>query len=196
MDTQEKVLEELDQTRERLLVALADLPDEALLAPQAIGRFSIADLLAHFAVWEAELVTGLMRLDQGKKPAALLAALADREAYAQQRFVENQGRDLDRIFDDLQKVRIELEGWLEQFSERDLSDTKRYKWLNGRSLAQLIIAVTVKNETRYLPQVEAFAEKWLAEEEARQALTIPLTAVSQTAVSGNGETGEQDEQPD
>lgn len=193
MDTQEKLLDKLDQTRERLLVALADLPDEALLAPQAIGRFSLADLLVQLTVWEAELVTGLMRLDQGKKPSALLAALADREGYTQQRFAENQGRDLDRIFDDLQKVRIELEGWLEQFSERDLTETKRYKWFNGRSLAQLIIAVSVENEARYLPQVETFAQKWLAEEDARQALIIPLTAVSQTTVSHNGE---QDEQPD
>lgn len=141
-------------------MAIAELPDEALLQTNAVGRFSIADILVNLTVWEAELVTGLMRLDQGKKPGALLAALANRKEYNHKRYEENQGRSLDRIFDDLQKVRIELEGWLETFSERALTNPKRYPALNGRSLREIIEQVTIENESRYLPLIAAFARKW------------------------------------
>ena len=150
------LLDQLDVTREKLLIAIAELPDEALMLPDVIGRFSIADVLVNLTVWEAELVTGLMRIDQGKKPAKLLSAMGNRKAYNQKRHKENQGRDLDRIFDDLQQVRVQLEGWLEQFSEKSLTDKKRYKWLNGRSLAQVIEELTFANEARYIPLIVSF----------------------------------------
>lgn len=170
-------------------MALAALPDEALLVSDTIGRFSIADLLVLLTAWEAELVTGLMKLDQKRKPGGLLTALANRESYEQKRFNEHKGRDLDRIFDDLQQVRVELERWLEHFSQRDLTDPKRFKWFNGRSLADVIATVTYKNEATYIPPIETFAEAWLAREQ--DSSSIPLTAVSV-----NHEQENHDEQPD
>lgn len=161
MDSVDTLLDELDSTREQLLVGLAELPDEALLHPNAIGKFSIADVLANLVAWEAELVTGLLKIDQGKKPTALLAAINNRKKYNERRYKENMGRDLDRIFDDLQQVRVQLESWLERLSEKQLMDKKRYKWLNGRSLANLIADVTYKNEARYVPLIEAYANNVL-----------------------------------
>ncbi|MCA9930295.1 MAG: ClbS/DfsB family four-helix bundle protein [Anaerolineales bacterium] len=160
MSTMESLLDKLDETRMTLLEAIELLPDEALMHTNAIGRYSVADVLVNLTVWEAELVTGMMRLDQGKKPGTLVAALSNRQEYNQKRFAENQGRDLDRIFDDLQKVRVELEGWLEVFSERDLIQPKRFPWFGGKTLAQIIAEVTFENEKRYLPLLNAFAQKW------------------------------------
>jgi hypothetical protein len=160
MTKTDTILERLDQTRERLLVTIAPLPDEALQEPGAVGRWSVADLLAILTAWEAELITGLMRLDQGKKPGKLLAALAQPEAYSTQRFVENQGRDLDRIFDDFQRVRLQLEEWLPAFSERDLTEPNRYRGLQGKSLAQLVEETTYGHEARYIPALETFAREW------------------------------------
>lgn len=154
------LIDKLDATREQLLVAIAELPDEALLQPNAIGKFSVGDVLVNITAWEAELVTGMMRLDQGKKPDKLLEAVANRQAYNQKRYQENKDRDLDLIFDDLQQVRVQLESWLEQFSERALTDKKRYKWFKGRSLLQMIEDVTFKNEGRYVPLMTAFATQW------------------------------------
>ncbi len=152
----DEILDQLDTTREKMLIAISELPDEALMQENVIGKFSIADVLVNLTVWEAELVTGLMRLDQGKKPGKLLAAMSDRKSYNQKRYRENQGRDLDRIFDDLQQVRVQLEGWLESFSEKSLADKKRYKFFNGRSLAQIIEEVTFKNEAKYIPMIVSF----------------------------------------
>jgi len=160
----EKLLDELDQSRVRLLVAIELLADEDLLAPQALGKWSVADLLVNLTVWESELVTGLMRIDQGKKPGRLLAALADPEAYSQKRFEENRGRDLDRIFDDLQQVRLQLEEWLEMLSEKQLASKTRYAYFQGRALADIVAQTTYQRERRYLPLVEAYAQAMLAQQ--------------------------------
>lgn len=156
--------EKLDTVRMRLLQALAPLPDEALLQSGAVGEWSIADVLSHFINWEAELITGLMRIDQGKRPARLLQALKERDAYNAERYEETKGRDLDRVFDDLQQVRQQLEGWLEEFSSSDLKSTGRYKWLGDRPLWKLIASASFEHEAAHLEEIERFSERWLDEE--------------------------------
>lgn len=175
----EAFLDELDASRERLLVAIEPLPDEALLVPNAVGTWSIADVLANLTAWEAEMVTGMLKLNQGKRPDALLKALRDPKAYDTLRHTENKDRDLDQIFNDFQHVRLQLEEWLESFSARQLSNPKQYKVFKGRSLADVIALTTYQHELRLVPKVEIFASMWLAQEEdaATTAVDtiIPLT---------------------
>jgi hypothetical protein len=159
----ETILDDLDRSREQLLVALEELDDEALLVPDVVDSYTIADCLALQTAWEAELVTAFMRLDRGQKPDKLLQALAQPEAAESQWTAENRARDLDAIFDDFQKVRMQLEEWLESFSEKDLTSPKRYPWLKGRTLTQLIAQLTYEREASYIPTIAAFAQAWLAE---------------------------------
>ncbi len=172
-ETVEKLLDALDSSRERLLVALDELPDEALLAPNIVGSWSVADLLVQQTAWESELVTALMQASQNKKPARLLAALNNREEYGRLRHEENQGRELDRIFDDLPQVRVQLEEWLEEFSEKQLSQKGHFPWLKNQSLAQLIAQISYEQELRTLPQVEALAKKWQAPADDMLLLLAP-----------------------
>jgi len=158
-----EIQEKLDENRERLLVAIEPLPDEALLAPGAMGDWSVADILAHLTAWESELVTGLMRIKQGKKPAKMIAAFEDIDGYNARRYEENKGRDIDRIFDDLQGVRVQLEQWLEDFSDRDLTDPNRYSWSEGHSLAHIIEENSYGHDEEHTPDIEDFAKRWLAE---------------------------------
>lgn len=168
----EQLFEELDATRERLLVAIDELSDEALLQPNVVGEWSVRDLLVHLTLWEAELVTGLMRFKQGKCPEQLLNALADRESFNASRHQENLGRDLDIIFKDLQGVRYQLEQWLEEFSERDLNNPQRYKWLDGQPLWQLIAETSFAHEAAHLEAIEQFAERWVAPSIALSSIQI------------------------
>lgn len=174
--------EQLEDVRIRLLEAIAPLPDEALLRPGAVGEWSVADVLAHLVNWEAELVTGLLRIDQGKKPTRLLEALADREAYNEARSAEMKGRDLDRIFDDLQGVRVQLEEWLEEFSDQTLEDPDRYPWLD-RPLWKLIAEATFEHEAQHIPALEDFSIRWV---EAEADASIALTDIE---VQENGNRG-------
>jgi len=175
----ESFLDDLDRSRERLLVALEPLSDEAMLTPDAVGDYSIADCLALQTAWEAELVTGFMRLDRGQKPENLLQALAQPETYDRQRVAENRTRDLDAIFDDFQRVRVQVEEWLEEFSEKDLTKPQRFPWFKGRSLLEVTAVLTYEREASYIPAIEAFAAHWEEENpEPDTNLLIPLTAVS------------------
>jgi hypothetical protein len=155
----DKLLDLLEETRERLLVALELLTDEQLLAPGAVGDWSVADCLVHLTVWESELVTALMRLKSGQKPTRMLEAIADVDAFNARVYAENKGRDLDRIFSDLQGVRVQLERWLENFSDKELDDPKRFRWLDGRSLRAIIEANSYGHELEHLPALEAYASR-------------------------------------
>ena len=165
MDYLETILDELDRSREQLLLAIEELDDVALLTPDVVGSYTITDCLALQTAWEAELVTAFMRLDRGQKPDKLLQALAQPEAAESLWVAENRARDLDAIFDDFQKVRMQLEEWLESFSEKDLTSPKRYPWLKGRTLSQLIAQLTYEREMGYVPTIAAFTQTWLAEME-------------------------------
>ena len=158
----EEIFEQLDLTRERLLVALEPLPDEALLKPGVMDSWTLADILAHLTVWESELVTSLQRITQGKKPARMLAALADVDGYNELRFEENKDRELNRIFNDLRALRLQLEEWLADFTERDLSDPNRYDWSDGFPLWRLVESNSFGHELQHLPQIEDYSSRWQA----------------------------------
>lgn len=169
MQTLDNILDNLDDNREQLLMAIEMLPDEALMEDAAIGRFSIANILSIQAVWEAELVTGFMNIDQGKKPERLLKALADPKTYNKQRYLENKDRTLDSIFNDYQQVRVQVEQWLEAFSEKALNDPKRYKFFRGKPLVKIIGDVTWEREAKYAAPFSAFAKSWI---DSRDAATL------------------------
>lgn len=181
MSALEDLLDNLDAARERTLVALESLPDAALVAPGVIGRWSVADLLSVLTAWDAEVVTGLLRLKQGKPPEKLLAAVANPDVYNAGRYQEAQGRDLDVIFEDFQGARMHLEEWLGELSERVLTDPRHYKALGGQSLGRLIARATYEHEARYLPFLTTYAGRaaqmdW-AEEPNDETETIPLTGI-------------------
>jgi hypothetical protein len=172
MQTLDNILDNLDNTREKLLMAIEMLPDEALVEEAAIGRFSIADVLAIQAVWEAELVTGFMHIDQGKKPERLLNALADPKTYNKQRYIENKDRSLDSIFNDYQQVRVQVEEWLEIFSEKALNDPMRYKVLKGKPLINIVAEVTWEREAKYVSPFSAFAQSWIDSRETDTLMEV------------------------
>ncbi len=170
----ELILDDLDGSRERVLVALEPLPDEALVQPEAIGAWSVADVLVLLTAWESVLVTGLVRLRQGKKPDRLLAALKRREQFAEKLLSQPHTQDLDVVFDDWQRARLRLEEALEGFSARDLGKNGRFKPLGNKSLTQVVAMASFELEAVYAPQLEAFSRQWLADVDG----VILLTAVS------------------
>ncbi|MEI2607561.1 MAG: DinB family protein [Candidatus Promineifilaceae bacterium] len=157
--------DKLDEVRERLLMALEPLPDEILVQKGLVGEWAISDVLANLAVWEAELVTGLMYLREGQRPQHLLKALADPDTYNRARYEEFKERDLDQIFDDLQGVRVQLEGWLTEFTDRELNDDKRFPTLAGKPLWQVIQQCSFGREAQRLLLIERVAAAYRDEEE-------------------------------
>ncbi len=160
---QEQLYERLDQSREKLLTVLEQLPDDAFSIPNVVNGWSLLDILALISMWEAELVTGLAQLDAGKTPGRLLAAVAEPEQYNQRCVAGNQGRDIDRVFDDLQNARTHLERWIAEFSDRQLRQSNQFKSLKGRPLWQLIAECSFLNEERYLSGIVDFIRQYSAD---------------------------------
>ena len=203
MSALEDLLDNLDAARERTLMALEMLPDEALVTPGVIGRWSIADLLTILTAWDAEVVTGLLRLQGGKPPEKLLAALANPDFYNAGRYQDAQGRDLEVVFNDFQGARMHLEEWLGELSERALTAPRHYKALGGQSLNRLIARATYQHEARYLPFLTTFADRWEPEEEEDTPDVISLATIgfadalhSGDLPSGNGFSLEETEDDD
>jgi len=187
MISKEQLLDALDNSRERLLVAIEPLPDEALQEKQAVGEWSVNDVLINITAWEAELVTGLMRIRQNKRPDKLLEALNNPTVFDRQRFIENQDRDLDQVFLDLQQVRVQVEEWILEFTERELDSPRRYHWLKGKALKEIIATTTFEREKKILPQLQLFAQQWviLAMDIANDV--IPLTTINSNSQENNHE---------
>lgn len=162
----DEIFENLESSREDLLLVIQELPDEAWSQSGVNGDWSMTDILVHIVTWESELVTCLMKLDQGKKPSRMLAAVADVDGYNARRYEENKDRDLDRIFDDLRNVRIQLEEWLPRFSNQDLNDGNRYEWCEGVALWQIIEANSFGHEGEHMPDIEAFVHRWREDQTA------------------------------
>lgn len=160
MSTKEQLLDALDNSRESLLMAIEPLPDEALVEKQAVGEWSVCDVLINITAWEAELVTGLMRIQQNKRPEKLLDALMDPGRYDEQRYTENQDRDLDQVFMDLQQVRVQVEEWILEFTDRELDSPKRYRWLKGLALRKIVAASTFERERKFIPLLQLYAQQW------------------------------------
>lgn len=173
----DNLLDQLDASREQILIALGDLPDNALTTRGAVGDWAISDLLAILTAWEAELITGLMRIDQNKRPDNLLQALKNPTAYETDCFQKNQERHIDQIFDDWQRVRVQLEGWMETFSWRNLTKAGQYKWFDNKALVEIILEITVGKEQQYLPAVAKFADQW-QETAASPTTMIPLISIT------------------
>ncbi len=187
MTSIEQLLDALDSSRENLLVAIEPLPDEALQEKQAVGEWSVSDVLINITAWEAELVTGLMRIRQNKRPDRLLVALKDPSGYDERRFAENQDRDLDQVFLDLQQVRVQVEEWILEFTERELNNPRRYQWLKSKSVKDVIAAATFEREKKIVPLLQLFAQKWdiLTVEPTNGA--IPLETLSSDGQENNYE---------
>lgn len=187
MTSIEQLLDKLDNSRESLLMAMEPLPDEALLEKQAIGEWSISQVLNNITAWEAELVTGMMRLRQNKRPNRLLEALKDPTKFDKQRYAEYQDRDLDQIFLDLQQARVQVEEWILEFSERELNNPKRYKALKGKTLIEIIAEASYERERKQIPHIQLFAQRWSLLETEEDDSRIPLKAVELKRVEDNYE---------
>jgi len=133
------LLSSLSASRQTFNATFEGLADDLLTQPGANNDGSVKDVLAHIAAWESELVTLLVReVKRGQKPKLSGISDAKVEALNQKWYEENKDRPLDRVLADFQGVRKQLIRQINDWNEKDLTDTKKYKWLNGKSLAEYI----------------------------------------------------------
>ncbi len=134
-----ELLASLTASHQRIIDAIDDFSDLELIEPNTQGDWSIKDVLAHLAACEAELVKALAReIPQNKRPALFDWDDAEVEKQNAQWYAENKDRPLDRVMDDFNGARKQLLRQVSGYNDKDLVDPKKYKWLNGKTLAEYV----------------------------------------------------------
>lgn len=155
--TKLELLEAIQQERAAFEATLAGLTPEQMTAPGVMGEWSVKDLLGHVAMWESRLVTILYSVERGVEPKTLRSSEVDR--VNAESYVEQRERPLDRVLSDFHAVHVQLLKRLDALQDRDLSDSKRFPWMEGEPLEKLVAGDTFEHYAEHRPAIEAWRKK-------------------------------------
>ena len=144
-----QLLAQMEQWREQIEPQLA-LVSADDLSHAAAGEWSLLDKLAHLAAWDAEAVLALARVKQGGKPRYLNISPVETDKLNAQWLVENRGRDAERVLGDFHGVWRQLVRQVRGFAPAELEDSKRYPWLQGKSLIDFVDEWVLQHEREHL----------------------------------------------
>jgi uncharacterized damage-inducible protein DinB len=109
MLTLAQALEQLNNTRTELLDAIHGIDQAALDRKGVLGAWSIKNMLAHIAAWEAWVVQALpARLASGTTPPDLAQRLVDEDASNAEEVAEREELTPDEQLMELERNRAEL----------------------------------------------------------------------------------------
>jgi hypothetical protein len=154
-----EILKALEDTREQFLDAIENLPEGALEEPGVVDEWSIKQVMDHISRWEAEVVKLLWQANQGERPSNLLTVQVDVDQINAQWAAEALKRPLQRVLDDFHGTRTQTIRRVEDFSDRDLTDPKRYPWAKGQPLSEWIAGDSFEHEAEHTVQVLAWRKK-------------------------------------
>lgn len=144
-----QLLAQMEQWRNHVEPQLVLVTAAELLQSEA-GDWSLLDKLAHLAAWDAEAVLALARVKQGGKPRYLNILPVETDKLNAQWMVENRGRPVERVLGDFQGVWRQLVRQVRGFAPADLEDTKRFPWLQGKSLVDFVDEWVLQHEREHL----------------------------------------------
>jgi len=152
------LIQALNRSRERLLRAIEGLEASQLTQPGAVGIWSVKDVLAHLAMWEAQTVTLLYQVRQGMKPTTLHLKTFDNDQQNAQWYEQAKDRPWEQVWADFQGVRVQTLRRLDAFDDHELSSPTRFPWL-GKSLASLIYEWIIQHEEDHAADLEAWRRR-------------------------------------
>lgn len=153
-----EILHALESEREKFLDLIEGFSPEELEQPGVAGDWSIKDIIAHLSMWEGELVRMLWQAKRGETPSTAQFRGAPVDTVNAQWFKLAKDRPLERILEDFHAVRNQTMHRVEDFSEHDLTDPKRYSWSKGKALWERIADDSFAHESEHAADVQA----WLA----------------------------------
>ena len=154
----EELIRTLEEGREAFLDSIEGLSDEQMVEENVFDDWTVKDILAHLTMWEAELVKLLWQARQGHKPTSVHFAKVSMDEQNATWHRQNKARPLERVLDDYHGVRPQTVRRVEAFSERDLTDPKRYPWLEGTPLWKWIASDSFEHEAEHLAQIREWRQ--------------------------------------
>lgn len=150
-----ELLEKLEQSRSDFLELLEPLTEEEMMEPVLPEGWSVKDVLVHLMLWEAELIKLLFQTQQGVIPQTILNGQEPEDKTNARWYTQHKDRDFDQALKDFDLIRDQTIRRVEAFTDKDLTDPRRYKWLNGKPLWQWIAESTIEHEEEHAPAIRA-----------------------------------------
>jgi hypothetical protein len=154
-----EIIEELERTRAALLDALAKLDEAALDRKAVVGEWSIKNVLAHIAAWEAWVVQALpARLTTGKTPEDFLARAQDEDSFNAEEVAEREELTPSEQVIELERTR---EALLAELRALDAAAwERRAPWDTWEgTLAEYLRESLIVHEQEHLVELRAAAER-------------------------------------
>ena len=132
MVTLAQAIKQLDITRAELLDLIDGIDHAALDRKNVIGAWSIKNMLAHIAAWEAWVVQALpARLASGTTPPDLAQRLVDEDASNAEEVAEREELTPDEQLMELERNRAELLAILRSLDEATLARSNLWDTWTG-----------------------------------------------------------------
>ena len=143
-----EILEKTETSRGQLEAMLEGLTLEQMETPGVMEGWSVKDILAHIAAWQARLARVLFQIARQQKPQW---DIRDVDGINAQIFAQQKERPLDLVLADFDGVYDQVYLRLETLREADL--TRR---LGDVSLAEIIAANTYEHDDEHAAQISAW----------------------------------------
>ena len=127
-----RILAKVQAERARLDAAMAGLTEEQMLRPGVQDKWSIKDMIAHIAFWDARLAGRLEAVLHAASPPAFNYPSTDIANAAV--YNENLARPLGDIQAEATSHYTRILHALEQLLDADLTDPQRFAWTKGKPL--------------------------------------------------------------
>jgi hypothetical protein len=157
MDTLSDALAELGRTRAELLAAIGGLDEAALDRQGVIGDWSIKNVLAHIAAWEAWVVEALpARLTTGTTPQDFRQRAEDEDRFNAEEVAEREELTPDEQLMELERTRAELLAYLRGLDAAALEHKHPWDSWEG-SLPEYLLEALRDHEAEHIEALRAAA---------------------------------------
>ena len=156
MNMKEHILAALREQFDSWEELLSTLSEELIIAPSFDQDWSIKDVIAHLWAWQQ---ISIARMEGGLQdrepefPGWIVESIANWEEDADRvnalTFERNHNKPWSDISDRWREGFLRFLESGEKISERDLLDGDRYSWLNGHSLAFILVASYDHHQEHY-----------------------------------------------
>ena len=156
--TKQEIVAALESEWEALQAAITGLTEAQMTKAPVVGDWTLKDLLAHIAAWEARLVTALFKAERGVTPD-LVESGPQVDQLNAQLYREQKDRPLERVLEDMHDVHLALLNRLETFPEQALTDPRKYKWMGGEPLSRMVAGDSFEHYREHAADIRAWRER-------------------------------------
>lgn len=124
VDQVTKLLQRLDMAWAAFQESYADMPDAQMIAPGAIGDWSVKDILAHVTIWEEEALKHLPLIIEGGRPPRYVA-YGGIDAFNARMIEQKRGLSLSDVRKQLEDTHRQLIAFIQSAPEGQFTPDTR-----------------------------------------------------------------------